>query len=254
MTDKYLPERTRLPEEACFGPIGPPSSADLVDQVVHRLNALSKAATLEFSLAVGELVIRSLYTGDIVGFRQRKPKQHAALRRVARHPHLAMSASILYGCVAMYELCERLGIRSWKHVSTSHLRLVLPLFPAEQERLLQEVEANRWPVRRLDEEVAALARNRPAPCKRGGRKRQSRLHRTIHALQAGVDAMTDLLHSDEYPEEESSPESTRAAIEAIGLAVETCTLLGNRLAGILPGSLATPPQTITETRTALASR
>jgi hypothetical protein len=51
-----------------------------------------------------------------------------------------MSASMLYGCIAIYELCERLGIRSWKHVSTSHLRLVLLLERDEQERLLRAAE------------------------------------------------------------------------------------------------------------------
>jgi len=87
--------------------------------------------------------------------------------------------------------------------------------PAEQERLLQEVRQIAGQYAVLHEEVASLARNRPDPVKRVAQRAVASAP-TIHALQSGVDAMTDLLHSDEYPEEESSPESTRAAIEAIG--------------------------------------
>jgi hypothetical protein len=116
---------------------------------VGELNSLSKSATLKFALAVGELVVRRLCGGDVACFRSRRVKEDRALRRVATHPDLAMSTSMLYGCVAIYELSERLGVRRWRHVSTSHIRLVFPLAQESQAALLRDAETKRWPVKRV---------------------------------------------------------------------------------------------------------
>ena len=63
---------------------------------------------------------------------------------------------MLYGCLATYEVCERIGVRSWKHISTSHIRLVLPLAHEMQVKLLRSAEAQRWPVKHLEQEVETL--------------------------------------------------------------------------------------------------
>jgi hypothetical protein len=200
-----------------------------VRRVLLQLNALCKTATLQFALSVGELVIETLYSGDISRFRLHHRKHHAALRKIAADPELAMSPSALYRSIAIYELCERLGVRSWKHVSTSHLRLVLALGADEQAHLLQEAETQRWPVRRLEEQVAALTRGRSPPPGRGGRRRRSRLRKTIDGLQRDLRAMTNLLESEENIEIECSPESVRAAIQALRSTVAVCAALENRI-------------------------
>jgi hypothetical protein len=193
------------------------------DRIVRELNAVCKAATFEFSLAVGELVIRRLYSGDVGRFRSRGRKGHAALRKLATHPALAMSPSMLYRCIAIYELCERVSVRSWKHVSTSHLRLVLSLEPDEQARLLSEAEANRWPVRRLEEAVVASTKGRPRLTSRGGRPRRSPLRKAIKMLQRDLATIADLLRSEDAVE--TSPESTRAADSMIRRAADTCAVV-----------------------------
>src|SRR5579859_4921759 len=138
-----------------------PATDEEVERVVAQLHDLCRAATMDFALSVGKLIISNFFSGNLASWRDRDPKKNASLRRLAAHPDLPMSPAVLYRSIAIYELCERLGIRSWKHVSTTHIRLVLPLEPAEQARLLRLCEAHAWPVRRLDEEVAAISRESP---------------------------------------------------------------------------------------------
>lgn len=197
-----------------------------VHRLVLSLNAICKSATLSFALCVGQLVIRELYGGDTSRFRSRQRKQDAALRKVATHPDLAMSPSMLYGCIGIYELSERLGIRSWRHISTSHMRLVLPLPPDSQLALLRDAEANRWPVRRLEQEIATLAHARDS---RGGRRRQSRLHRATSLLHRDVSAVADALDELDNPAADSSPESTRRAFEVLQRVAELCTSCQGRI-------------------------
>jgi hypothetical protein len=227
MVDKNLSVATRRSKPESLAR----SQGDVLDvgPIVLELNALCKGATLQFALAVGGVVTEKLYSGDIHRWRSRERKHDLALRKLATHPDLAMSASMLYGCIAIYELCERLGIRSWKHVSTSHLRLVLSLLPDEQARLLRAAEADRWPVRRLEEEVVALTRGRaPAPG-RGGRKRRSRLRGRIQHLQSDLDEVAGLLLPQD-PTTEPSPDSTRAAMEVLRRAADMYIALEKRMA------------------------
>jgi hypothetical protein len=198
--------------------------------LVMELNAICKTTTLGLALSVGELVVRRLYAGDVSALRSRERKRDAALRKVATHPALAMSPSMLYECIAIYEICERLDIRLWKHVSTSHLRLVLPLAPCEQDRLLHGAESERWSVRRLEQEIVDLGGDRAPTRARGGRKRQSRLRKAVRALEHDLDAIRNLLGAS-GSSVESSPESSRAAMEVLGQASDLLATVKRRIHG-----------------------
>jgi hypothetical protein len=111
-------------------------SADTkVDRIVRQLNTICKAATFDFAMAVGKLIVDSFYAGDLDAWRSRGIK-NVSFRRLAKHPDLPMSATALYRSTAIYEVCQRTGAADWKHLSTSHVRLVLPLAPGQQARLL----------------------------------------------------------------------------------------------------------------------
>jgi hypothetical protein len=103
-----------------------------------------------------------------------------------------MSAAALYRCTAIYEVSLRLGVQSWKHVSTSHIRLVLPLAPALQAELLQAAEEHAWPVRHLREEIETLH-------VAGGRasaprfRSRSRLRSALRSLHGRLDDVRRLL-------------------------------------------------------------
>ncbi len=216
-------------------------SEDAIRQAVNDLNAICRSATLSFTLAVGEFVFKRFYAGDAERWRCRDPNKHDSLRRLARHPDLAMSAGTLYRSVAMYELAHRIRISEYRRISTTHLRLVLPLLPPQQERLLRDTEAGGWSVRRLEEEVAALVRRDPAQrTQRGGRKRHCRLQQAVRATQQCMVAFDEFATLEEG-EDAPSVEAVREALAALRETFETAARLKRRLEQYLPNAQTSPP-------------
>jgi hypothetical protein len=202
---------------------------------------ICKAATFDFAIAVGKLVVDTFYSGDLSRWRARDPHKDASLRKLITHRDLPMSGSALYRSLAIYEISERLQIRSWQHVSTSHIRLVLPLRSDEQGRLLKMSEANRWSVRRLDEEVVGLLRADPAArTSRGGRKRGSHLREAMRIIEQSIDAVEKAMLRDDNGDltMDPSPDSTREAILLLRSAAHAFSILERRLTN----ALALPPE------------
>ena len=200
--------------------------------VIGKLGSICKAATFDFALAVGRLVIDEFYDGDMNRWRNRDPGKEISLRKLARHPQLPMNPSALYRSVAIYELSERLDLRSWKYISTSHMRLVLPLSPDEQARLLLAAETNAWSVRRLDQEVSTLRSTSLAS--RGGRKRRSHLSGVMHSVRKCFEGVGELLNATDDDILHGSPESARAALDLLRGAADACDALRARLTSALP--------------------
>jgi hypothetical protein len=188
--------------------------------------------------------VKNLYHGDLTRFRSRDRSKAQTLRTIATHPNLQMSPAALYRSIATYELCERLGAQSWEHISLSHVRLVLPLRSDDQARLLQQAESARWPVQRLDAEVAALMRAERPERERGGRRRSSPLRQAIRLVDQSTERLTGLLETYEDVSADASPESTLAAVDSLHRAADACTRLENRLVRTLRGAASAPPPPI----------
>jgi hypothetical protein len=184
--------------------------SELIDRTILRLNALCRRTTMDFALAVGGVVVDTLHSGNLELWRATGFKG-VSFRALARHPDLPMSPAALCRSVAIYELSHRLEIRRWKRISTSHVRLVLPLEHAEQARLLELADAQSWSVSRLNEEVAQLPHNGP-PSKKGGRTRGSRLRRTLKILARCI---SDLETLSTLEQEEISLETAQTLQDAI---------------------------------------
>jgi len=132
---------------------------DQLSLAVSKLCQITRESMLDYSIRVGSLVIHYFYGGDIKAWRSRGPKTQS-FRRLARHPQLPMSASSLYRCVAIFELCDRLNVVSrWSRITVSHLRVVLPFDEKEQCRLMSAANAERWSVQRLEQEARKVATN-----------------------------------------------------------------------------------------------
>jgi hypothetical protein len=189
-----------------------------IDLVVTHIRRLTRVASLEFALRVGSVIIHHFYDGDTDAWRSRGPKV-SSFRRLARHPDLPMSAGALYRCVALYELCDRLHAASrWEHLGASHLRLVIGLPAATQEKLLATANANRWTVKVLHEQVMLQKSERS---ERGGRRAQPAIAKSLlsvrkclsdhrHVIsQAGSLTAQDVEHSIQLVEE------ARASLDAL---------------------------------------
>jgi hypothetical protein len=147
-----------------------------IDIVVAQIKRLTRLATLEFSLRVGAVIIHHFYDGDTAAWRSRGSKT-TSFRRLAQHPELPLSPAALYRCVALFEMCERLNAASrWQHLTASHLRTVLSLPAARQEKVLATANARRWSVRLLQEEVL---REIGIQHKRGGRRAEPPIARGL---------------------------------------------------------------------------
>jgi hypothetical protein len=219
-----------------------PVFEDIVERAVLQINAICRDATLKFALSVGRVVIENIYSGDLNQWRARNPKKDHSLRKLAKHPGMPMSPNALYRSVAIFELCERLGIASWKHISTTHIRLVLPLATDQQTTLLQAAETNRWPAHRLDEAVAALMHHDPAAREnRGGRKRASKLKERMRRIESLTATLNDILEANEDVTAEASADSTRAAINLLHDLAQKCSSLETRLEQSLVHFSATSP-------------
>jgi hypothetical protein len=210
-----------------------PVDADEIGIVVAHIRRLTRAASLEFALRVGAVIIHHFYGGDTNTWRSRGAKT-MSFRRLAAHPDLPLSAGSLYRCVAIYELCDRLNAASrWEHLGASHLRLVLGMPPEMQESILSTANAERWSVKTLQQEVSFAKIRRP---EKGGRKPQSPIQRSLMAVRGSLDVCWGAV-ADTLPREEV--ESTLQLIEDAKASVEhfsRCLRAAARSNGAVPES------------------
>jgi hypothetical protein len=165
-----------------------------IERVVRNLNTLCKTATFDFAIAVGKVVIDGVYGGDLSAWRSRRRKS-TSFRALARHPDLPMSPSALCRSVAIYELSCRLNVQRWKHISTSHIRLVLPLPAASQGGLLERADLERWSVDHLRAQIALGSEPLRKHTKARARGSSS-LHRTIRAVDGPLGRLEAILNAD----------------------------------------------------------
>jgi hypothetical protein len=209
------------------------ATSEQVDRVVGELNRICKTATFDFAIHVGKLIVDSFYHGDLDAWRYRGSKD-VSFRKLATHPDLPMSPSALYRSVAIYEVCARLGFRRWKHVSTSHVRLVLPLEAADQMRLLQSAEHERWAVRTLRGEIERSYNNASTHrVSLGGRKPRSQLRRTMSSLAKCVDESDTLVGSADQVTD-LSPDTVRSFTGIIERVRRACSTLEKQLPSVVP--------------------
>jgi hypothetical protein len=197
-----------------------------VERVVIELNRICKAATFDFSMRVGLLIIDNFYAGDLGAWRHRGEKS-VSFRKLAKHPNLPMSPSSLYRCVAIYEVCVCLGVDGWKHVSPTHVRTVLALPRHQQSELLHTAEAEAWTVRRLREAIVRL-RSAPDGQSAADTESRTRLRKMIRGLDACLGQTAQLVGSTgaDIP---LSPDMVQSFADIAHRMREACATLEKRL-------------------------
>jgi hypothetical protein len=133
--------------------LGAALTDDAIEIAIAEIRQLSRAASMELALGIGEIVFNRVFAGDPELMRNKGPK-HISFRRLALHPDVPVSASVLWRSVATYELCARLpAVKQSGHLGVSHIREVLALPAGPQERLLVRADKERWTVAQLIEHV-----------------------------------------------------------------------------------------------------
>jgi hypothetical protein len=220
---------------------GPDVADSKIEYVVRELNVIGRAATLEFAWRVGKLIIDNIFAGNMDQWRSRNSRKHVSLRKLSRHPNLPMSASALYRTVCIYEICERLDGRQWKHLSTSHVRSVLALNIHEQDRLLRMAEANAWSVRELEREIQkteATQRDRDSSS-RGGRRRHDLIEQTMSRVEDCSYALAKVLAEPDGAILCHFPDSATSVIDLLHDMSKKCRQLEERFVTLIARQIET---------------
>jgi hypothetical protein len=195
-----------------------------VEATIQDIRRMAADATVNLSVAIGELIVRRFYGGNIGAWRQRKGRD-ASFRALARHPGLPLSASGLYRSVCIYEMTLRIPALADPCFTPSHLRAVIGLAPDTQETLLNRARHERWTVRALEEEISRLRRDDMRP---RGRKRLPAPVRWARTLQRVIDR--DIL-CNVGAAPSFLPSELTALLTALDDAERTCAVLRRALVG-----------------------
>lgn len=129
-------------------------------QVVARLREIERSTGLERTLAIGELILNQFFGGDAHVWRDRRRNKNNSIRRLAERPDCPYGKSALNEAIGIFVSVRNLPcVRTFGHVSSSHVAAVLRLPSVEQEPMLRRAESQRWSVRELKREVVLANRN-----------------------------------------------------------------------------------------------
>lgn len=188
----------------------------VIAEVADSIRQMHRAHGLSLVVSVGRLIVEKLYGGDTAEI-HRRGRKDAALSRLANQPNLPFSLSQLSRAVGVYESVAQLGpVDSWRHLTMTHVRTVLPLPAPERQALLQKAEAKAWPVTKLEAE-AKKARDKAKVAKgAGGRPPDSPTTRAVKVLtrtmEQQADALAAFANADDL-ESEDAAAITAAATE-----------------------------------------
>jgi len=173
-------------------PIQTTPSPRLVE-LAQAIDRRCEQSALDFSLAVGGMIIQGIFGGNLAAWRTRGSRD-LSFRKLARLTQV--SASRLYRSTAIYEMSCRMDVRQWG-LTVSHLRAVIGLSHTDQHRLLTLSRREGWTVRRL-EQICAEQRQRqrirpvgrpPSPALLKGLSRLSRAIELTDQAPLTLDAL-----------------------------------------------------------------
>ena len=206
----------------------------VIADVADSIRQMDRAHGLSLVVSVGRLIVEKLFGGDTAEI-HRRGRKGATLTRLAEQPDLPFSHSQLSRTVGVYESVAQFGpVESWRNLTITHVRIVLPLPAPERQALLQKAEAKAWPVTKLDAE-AKTARNKAKSAKgAGGRPPDSPTTRAVKILtrttEQQAEAVEIVADADDFKEEDAM------AIIAAATALELqCGEIQERMTAKLQG-------------------
>ena len=123
------------------------SSSPRLVELAQAIDRRCDQSALEFSLAVGRMIIDGIFGGNLAAWRTRGDRD-LSFRKLSRLTQV--SASRLYRSTAIYEMSCRMDVRRWG-LTVSHLRAVIGLSHTDQHRLLTLARREEWTVRHLEQ-------------------------------------------------------------------------------------------------------
>jgi hypothetical protein len=138
------------------------AGSNAIDTLVEDLRRVYCGGGTMLMVKVGKLVLERLYGGDVNLWHARGRKD-ASFRKLAERPRLPFSRANLARAVGIYVLSlRRPDLFELQDVGPCHLREILTLEPAVQDRLLAQTTAQQWSVCRLHNEIQQLRSSDPS--------------------------------------------------------------------------------------------
>jgi hypothetical protein len=131
-----------------------------LEAIVSELRDIERRTGIERTLAIGGLVLDRFFGGDPKVWRDRRRNKNNSIRRLAQRKDCPFSKSALHEAVAVYVASLALPcVRTFGHITASHVASVLKLEQDERESMLERAERERWTVRELRSNVVERRRS-----------------------------------------------------------------------------------------------
>jgi hypothetical protein len=136
------------------------AEATLLEAIVTDLRDIERRTGIERTLAIGNLILDRFFGGDANTWRDRRRNKSNSIRRLAQRTDCPFSKSALHEAVAIYVASLALPcVRTFGHITASHVASVLKLDQSERESMLERAERERWTVRELRTNVVERRRS-----------------------------------------------------------------------------------------------
>lgn len=184
-------------------------TTEATNELILELSRVWNRSAVSTLIAVGEVLIRRCYEGDVEKWRSRGA--NAWLRQLETHERLPFGRKTIYQAVHFYDLSLRLTDRQClSDLGVGHVRAVLGLKAEDQEHLLSEARAQSWPIARLTQEVS----NKRHVGRKSGRPPMPHHMRFEKQIRQHVEALEALVRNPMLLEV-AAPERVTALMTAV---------------------------------------
>ncbi len=140
---------------------------ELIESTVSAINAIWRQGGVETARKVGELIVQRFFDGSVDYAHSRK-RGHLSYQALTEHPNLAVAASNLWYCVAVFEHFGVLPVAVAGALTVGHHRLLAHVGDADQKaRLAAQAVQSALTVDELKVAIAAGKVVQPGAKKRG---------------------------------------------------------------------------------------
>ncbi len=154
----------------------------MVDNAVVHINGVYVAKGLEMARAIGEYVMTTFFGDDPEVFRSRG-NNHITFKELGKRDDLHVSSMFIWRAVSVVRQMRVLPGPVAETLPYTHHTLLLPLKDEETKRCLAtRASEEKWPKRKLEEEVRRARKEEPRRSK-AGRPPLRAFQKTLHAFE-----------------------------------------------------------------------
>jgi len=225
---------------------GPSQAPDsMLAEVAAELRVIDHRAGWSRTLAIGELILKHFFNGNVKEWRTHRRDKDASIRRLAQRSDCPLGRSALSEAVAVYVASREFpGGKIRDELTPSHLAAALRVDTQRRNQLLELAVVRRWTVRELRSQICALKKSHGE--KRGRPRSSPQRAALTHAKNAVLmlSRASALLHAAHSVQ----PDLVRSLEQELALAEEKASGALASLAELSGGLKVTMAPTLSKAR------